>query len=304
VQRIGRGIQENSKFKTKFGQWREGHGKQFKFGEKLTPREKEELLHLLYAYQELFIDNSKAPPAINGIEYALYFRKEDPIPVRMPIPRLAPDQMAHMEKDTLQMLTNHMIQFSDSEWATRPVFAKKKDGTWRYAIDYRKLNDQIVSDCQAIPNIPETLEALSKARRFSAFDACSGFWGIRMRDKDRKYTAFHAIYQGSWHLFEWLRMPFGLKSATATFQRMFMRVMGPGSCICAAKLGAEHSAECRDGAVSLINQICRIFVDDGIVYSECEEMHITDLARVLKRLVANGISLKASKCVWRSQCRG
>ncbi len=52
--------------------------------------------------------------------------------------------MAHMEKDTLQMLTNHMIQFSDSEWATRPVFAKKKDGTWRYAIDYRQLNDQIV----------------------------------------------------------------------------------------------------------------------------------------------------------------
>ena len=103
-----------------------------------------EMLLLLYAYKELFEHNPSAPPPIDGIEYAFYFRTDDPIPVRMRIPRLSPAQLEHMGKDTKTMLKNTIIQFSDSEWATRPVFARKKDGTWRYAIDYRKLNDRIL----------------------------------------------------------------------------------------------------------------------------------------------------------------
>jgi hypothetical protein len=55
-----------------------------------------------------------------------------------------------------------------------------------------------------------------------------------------------------------------------------MRVMGPGPCICGARAGEEHSPECREGVTPLINQICRIFVDDGIVYSSAEEQHIAE----------------------------
>ena len=76
---------------------------------------KQELLALLYGYQELFISNPKAPPPIDGIEYALYFRNNDPIPVRMKVPRLSPAQIEHMEKETMEMLRNYIIQFSDSE---------------------------------------------------------------------------------------------------------------------------------------------------------------------------------------------
>ena len=315
VSRVRKKIRTDSKFKDRYDKWCREIAKQFCYGEGLEEGRKQELLALLYGYQELFISNPKAPPPIDGIEYALYFRNNDPIPVRMKVPRLSPAQMEHMEKETMEMLRNYIIQFSDSEWATRPVFAKKKDnadgtpGGWRFAIDFRQLNDQLLADAQTLPNIPETLEGLSRAKLFSAFDACAGFWGIRVRPKDRQYTAFHGIYQGSWHLFEWLRMPFGLKSATATFQRMFMRIMGKGDCICKGGDAGPHSRECEEGCVALINKICKIFVDDGIVYTENESSdeeaihvaHLNDMAKVFKRLSANGISLKACKCVWCSK---
>jgi hypothetical protein len=314
VNRFMERMKKDSRAKTKYQEWVGEIGSKFTFGGKLKETEKTQIMTLMYAYKEVFLHNTSAPPVIDGIEYALYFRHDDPMPIRMKTPRISPGMIEHMEKDTAQMLRNHIIQFSDSEWATKPVFARKKDGTLRYAIDYRRLNDLLVGDSQAIPNIPETLEALSQAERFSAFDACAGFWGVRIRPKDRQYTAFQAVYQGSWQLFEWLRMPFGLKSATATFQRMFMRIMGQGECICnkdatvrnhshhprkpAAQETDQHSKECEEGFKGLINKICRIFVDDGIVYSTKAEDHINDLAHVLKRLAANGISLKPVKCVW------
>ena len=103
-----------------------------------------------------------------------------------------------------------------------------------------------------------------------------------------------------------VKMPFGLKSATVTFQRMFMRIMGKGDCICKGGDAGPHSRECEEGCVALINKICKIFVDDGIVYTENESSdeeaihvaHLNDMAKVFKRLSANGISLKACKCVW------
>jgi hypothetical protein len=285
----------------KHRKWLKRVSSTFGFGEELEAKEIEELNLLLYAYKEIFAENPKAPPLIDGIEHALYFRHNDPVPVRKKIPRLSAEQIEVMEKETKQMLKNHIIQFSDSEWATVPVFVRKKDGGWRYAISYIGLNDCILGDAQAIPNIPETLDALSKAKRFSAFDACAGFWAVRMRPKDRQYTAFHAKLDGSWHLFEFLRMPFGLKAATATYQRMFTRIMGKTQCTCSAgdqAMPEDHSLQCRRDTEGLINKICKIFVDDGIVYSEQEENHINDLAKIFKRLLANNVKLKASKCMW------
>ena len=111
---------------------------------------------------------------------------------------------------------------SDSEWATLPVFAKKKDGTLRTAIDNRGLNTQILGEKNSVPNIGEVLESLVAAKRFSCYDCPPGFWGLELREEDRHYTAFHGYYEGAW-------MPFGLKAATTTYQRMQQKIMGPTS---------------------------------------------------------------------------
>jgi hypothetical protein len=228
------------------------------------------------------------------IEHALYFKHNNPKPHRRPLPQLSLTEMLYMSKEIATMLANHIIQYSDSEWSTLPVFAKKKDGTLRFAIDYRGVNAMILGDNQSIPNIGEVLDSLGSARRFSTYDCSSGFWGVKIRDEDRQYTAFHGYHNGAWNLFEFKRMPFGLKAATATYQRMQQRIMGP--------LQLRHECGCKqdsgcENCVGLLNKIVRVFVDDGCVYSEKVEEHVDHLGQVFKRLAANRVELKPVKCL-------
>ena len=103
---------------------------------------------LLYALRDVFAENPKAPPVINGIEFALHFKEDNPRPMCRKLPRLSINEKEHMSKDALQMLINDVIEFSDSDWATVPVFAKKADGSLRFAIDYRYCNSCCVVDSQ------------------------------------------------------------------------------------------------------------------------------------------------------------
>ena len=114
VARVRKKIRTDNKYKDRYDKWCREIAKQFSYGEELEEGRKQELLALLYGYQELFISNPKAPPPIDGIEYALYFRNNDPIPVRMKVPRLSPAQMEHMEKETMEMLRNYIIQFCNA----------------------------------------------------------------------------------------------------------------------------------------------------------------------------------------------
>jgi hypothetical protein len=204
-----------------FEQWTNtGLGSGIEYGPKLTRVELRELQVLCFVFKDIFSINPKAPPEIKGIEHALYFKTNNPKPHRRPLPKLSLKELQHMDTELSGMLTNDIIEHSDSEWATLPVFAKKKDGTLRTAIDYRGLNAQILGDNFSVPNIGEVLESLIDAKRFSCYDCSSGFWGLKLRTEDRHYTAFHGYCKGAWNLFQWRRMPFGLKAATATYQRM------------------------------------------------------------------------------------
>lgn len=279
--------EETSQIAAEFKEWfTTGAGKGLTFGDQLDDRETHRYKILCFAFRELFLDNPKAPPEIEGIEHALYFKPGDHKPHRRALPQLSRPELEHMSKDLAVMLANHIVQYSASEWATLPVFAKKKDGTLRFAIDYRALNDCIVGDSQSIPNIGEVLDSLGEAAIFSTYDCCSGFWGCKLREKDRQFTAFHGFHDGAWNLYEFCRMPFGLKAATATYQRMQQRIMGPGE------------GQGKDRAECLLNKIVKVFVDDGIVYSKRTVDHINDLAKVLKRLSANKLGMKPSKCTF------
>ena len=157
-------MKTNKQVKDQFNTWYTvGPGSLIKFGEKLEVEQLRELKVLCFAFKDVFSINPKAPPEAKGIEHALYFKHNDPKPHRRPIPQLSRKEMDCMDKELSAMLANHIIQYSDSEWATLPVFAKKKDNTLRIAIDYRKVNSQIWGDNQSIPNIGEVLDSLADA---------------------------------------------------------------------------------------------------------------------------------------------
>jgi transposase InsO family protein len=168
-----------------------------------------------------------------------------------------------------KMQKEGIIQKSDSPWASPVLLVAKKDGSWRFCVDYRKLNKVTVKDTYPLPRIDDTVDALAGAKFMSTFDLASGYYQISMDKESRSMTAF-TTHHG---LFEYLRMPFGLTNAPATFQRVM------------------------DGALAGLKwQSCLVYLDDIIVFSKTFEDHLKDLEVVFERLRSHGLKLKAKKC--------
>ena len=194
-------------------------------------------------------------------------------PTTQPIRRLpfaARQEVAHQLKKMQDM---GVIKPSSSPWASPIVLVKKKDGTLRFCIDYRKLNAVTKTDSFPLPRIDDLLDELGQSRYFSTLDLASGYWQIRVHPASQEKTAF-VTHQG---LYEFCVMPFGLCNAPAVFQRLMQRVV----------MGLNPE----DGSAFV-----SVYLDDVLVFSRTLEDHLKQLDLVISRLKEVGLKLNPSKC--------
>ena len=125
-----------------------------------------------------------------------------------------------------EMLKAGVIQESTSPWAAPVTLTPKKDGSYRFCIDYRKLNAVTVKDSYPLPLIQDTFDQLRCAQVFSTLDLKSGCWQIPVAPGDRYKTAF-TCNRG---LLEFRRKLFGLANAPAVFQRTMDYEQSPTVC--------------------------------------------------------------------------
>lgn len=169
------------------------------------------------------------------------------------------------------MLEREVIETSNSPWSSPIVLVKKKDGTIRFCIDYRKINDVTVKDSYPIPRIDTTLDALSGAKWFSTIDLKSGYWQVEMKPVDKPKTAFSIPGGGHW---QFLKMPFGLCNAGATFERLMERVLS-----------------------NLSWEVCLVYLDDIIILSRTFDEHLENLKQVFERLKGANLKMNPKKCI-------
>ena len=174
------------------------------------------------------------------------------------------------EQQHLQaMLDQGVIEPSESEWAAAPVLVRKRDGSIRYCIDYRDLNECTVKDAFPLPLIEECLDTLSGTLYMSCLDMASGYWQICIHPDDRHKTAFITKYG----LYQMVRLAFGLCNSPGTFQRVMNFVLR-----------------------GLIWEGALVYLDDVMVMGKSFTDHLSNLREVLSRFKQYNLKLKPRKC--------
>ena len=235
--------------------------------QELSSEEKDQFYSLVKLYEDYFMTGRKPLGRTSIVKHHIHTGNSAPIKQR---PRREPLGMKNVVKEELDKMTKQgVIEPSSSAWASPIVLVKKKDGSIRFCVDYRKLNSITTKDAYPLPRIEDNLDALKGAKFFSTLDLISGYWQVEMAPEDKEKTAFCTKYG----LFQFKVMPFGLSNAPGTFERLMETVLR----------GMQW-----ERAV--------LYLDDIIVFSDSVEEHLKRLEEILQRLRAANLMLKPSKC--------
>ena len=178
--------------------------------------QRKELAEVITQYREVFPD---VPSKTNVIEHDVDVG--DSAPIKQHPYRVSPMKKELLDKEVQYMLKNDIIEESQSNWSSPCILVPKHDGGFRFCTDFRKVNDKTKSDSFPIPRIADCIDQIGNAKFVSTFDMLKGYWQVPLTQRAREISAF-VTPSG---LYQYKVMPFGMKNAPATFQRMVNKLV-------------------------------------------------------------------------------
>lgn len=233
------------------------------------PELRNSLIQLLKRYRDVFALPGEPLGATDRAEHHIKL-KPGTNPIYIPAYRLPHSQRQVVEEQIKEMLEQGVIENSRSPWNSPLFLVPKKNGQFRPVIDFRQVNEVTEDERFPLPVLKDLLMSLGQGNKFfSSLDLVSGYWQVPMAPESRAVTAF-STPQGH---FQWKRMPFGLKSAPITFQRMMNTIF-------AEEIGKD----------------VYVYLDDVIICGKDLRSHLGSLESVLLKLRDSGLKAKLTKC--------
>ena len=212
----------------------------------------------------------------------------DSAPIKQHPYRVSPMKKELLDKEVKYILENDIIEESQSNWSSPCILVPKHDGGFRFCTDFfRKVNDKTKSDSFPIPRIADCIDQIGNAKFVSTFDMLKGYWQVPLTQRAREISAF-VTPSG---LYQYKVMPFGMKNAPATFQRMVNKLVRD-----------------MDG--------CKGYIDDVVIFSDNWSDHIRQIERffqimreakltinLMKKLTINLMKSEFGKAELRPHCR-
>ena len=187
-------------------------------------------------------------------------------PIKQAPYRLNPEKLSKVREEIKYMLEHDIIEPSQSSWSSPIVMVPKPDGTLRFCIDYRKVNTVTKTDSYPIPRLEDCIDRVGNSAFVTKIDLLKGYWQVPLTDRAKEISAF-VTPDG---LYQCKKMPFGMKNAPATFQRMMSQVIA----------GLEN---------------CVVYIDDILVYSDNWEDHLKHLSALFEKLSEANLVINLKK---------
>lgn len=239
--------------------------------EKLTQhiediKQRQQLQHVLWRHGKLF--DLRQPSIIKETIYHALETGNHP-PVHTPPYRVSYRDQQIQQGEINKLLKQGVIEESTSPWSSPIVLVRKKDGSVRFCIDFRKLNNITAKDAFPIPRIDDIFDQLSQAEYYTTIDFKSGYFQVGLDPKDRPKTAFSTRDQH----FQFTVLPQGVTNGPPAFQRIVSKILGPTRW-----------------------QYSLAYLDDVIIYSPTFNEHVIHLDDILNRLNQANFRLNVDKC--------
>lgn len=227
---------------------------------------KEKLQQLIDTYRHCFATDVRELGEAKSMEMTIELKENQTFTYR-------PYRMSLSEKQTVKevvadLLEAGIIRESNSPFSSPIVLVKKKDGSSRMCVDYRKLNNLTVKDRFPLPRIDDQIDKMHGSAWFTTLDLISGYHQVPVAKESKAYTSF-VTPDGQ---YEYNRMPFGLCNAPSVFQRLMNKLF-------------TH-----------FKDLAAVYLDDMLIPSATPEQNLEKLEKVLKILEMEGLTLNPEKC--------
>ena len=228
----------------------------------LSVKETADIVGLVEAFPSLFPD---VPSRTTVIEHDIDVGSAQSI--KQHAYRVNPTKRAVLRQEVAYLLKHGLAEPTFSAWSSPCLLVSKPDGTYRFCTDYRKLNSVTKPDCFPLPRVDDCVDRVGAATFVSKFDLLKGYWQVPLTQRAKELSAFVTPD----NFLQYNVMPFGVRNAPATFQRLINHVLAgmPG---------------------------CEAYLDDVVLFSSTWQEHLEQIRELFQRFSSANLTVNLAKC--------